>query len=426
MSDDFRRKLSKERNGFRTPAQQLNLTFFALRFLLDGWYQFTREHLEAQQNRNPQLFDAPKNAHRHLGADLEHEVMTSIPFEKLGVFLKRIWDKLYDQTGRILIEQENAELPFEFSNSVSFPLPFCELPDKHGRRLAIPHPSKPKFLINVLHELQTDLGKFNHFEILAPDGRPTTSPSDYRTIVKVGAPLTNHEDFLKPFSAFEKIVLRDLRNCIKRLDLEQIRALGVHENAAKTREDIEGEFKSTSRFIKSLRERLKEGSDFQQEAMEILEFSQEAWRKVYANRANYEKAIQIVMNESTDPVLRDSLSTCQSRSSDIWDSDQVLQLKSACKRSLHLAQYFCAIGHFQFHISERSISARATRLTWYDHTWKEACDGLKGLRITDLPFEFDSVFIENSNRIHPSLVQKFDRTLESFVPPQLCILAHAQ
>jgi hypothetical protein len=286
--------------------------FRAWSFIVHGWCKYDGDRSKVDGEPNDKL--------------------RAIQFDKLVCLVAGIWDELFRQATGVADDLGNS--------AITFPCPLAEMPGKHGRGRAVTYGGKaPMFATSLLYELQQD-GTMHLFEITPPKDDPNNA-GNYKTFIEPGVPITNRSEFLDGFTEEEKNALYDLENAIKRLGPGEIRALGTHENRAKTVEDIKREFSYTSITIGELltcKEEL-----FAEITQRIIEYADEACRKSAGNRVDYEKAWKRLDSELVETV-KEAFLRKHRPANEIWDNDEVGKLSNKAKKLLALARYLKALA----------------------------------------------------------------------------------
>ncbi len=301
---------------------QLERTCRALCYVLDGWcgYEGERKECPGEPTRG---------------------CLRAIYFDKLAMAVFRVWDQCFRESG-VAANAALSSTPPDTNKLVNHPCPLTETKGKHGRGLSRrdprndPRREAPLFVLEMLYQLQEE-GILHYFQISPPD----SSPRDYRTTVKAGYEVTNRDDFLASFGNLEVDILKELEGAFRHLGPSQIRALGTHESAFKTAEDIQKEFDDPERdgLWDQLLNSFLSGHDWSATAAALAEYSDEACRKSFRNRAEYTEGRTIVANELRTPILRNAFLRIQSPSEEIWDNDRI-------KEQANLARVFEALTSY--------------------------------------------------------------------------------
>lgn len=273
-------------------------------------------------------------------------LMTAIPFDKLVMIFSRIWDELFLETGAGL-KNKNPEMisAVEADSVVSFPVPFPELPGKHGPGRAVRRKSgAPQFLISVIYDL-TQEEILNYFDVRPPAAAPKT-PNDPRTTIEPAMAAAADALLLSDFSKTEREILENLATGLMHLGLEEIRALGTHRSLAKTNDDVRREFRYMNSHLDKIEECVNKGCAFAQSAAEVYEFAEEAFRKSTSNRSVYAFARNALLAEITNTLLRKAFLQCQDSPEMIWDNNVMAELSRRARHTRLRAEYLKRIGEW--------------------------------------------------------------------------------
>jgi hypothetical protein len=332
------------------------------------------------------------------------QVLTSIQFDKLALFLFRLWNAAHreDDVDRLPLHSESQES----KDRVTFPAPFHELPGKHGRGPArFDGKRKPIYITESLYALQNE-GLF-YFEITPPSDTPLDewqrqlgdgSPNDHRTTVAPGILVTSSSAFLQDLTSREIEILRDFAHAVRHLGASEIRAIGTHENRRKTVEDVVKEFNDMTPHVIETTARLKNGEPFYRHSQEMLEYADEAWRKAVDNREDYSSARQTMIKELADLDLRNLFESSQASPEQIWDHPMMAALAQKAKQARAVSQCVHAIGLFQ---RVPKTGPRQMRKQ-IEETWKEGIKGVQDTGVSELPLDLTSAFISNTTEISPN------------------------
>jgi len=367
--------LRKNREGI-----QRERTLRAVYLLLSGWCRF-------QDARNPVLAE-PRGQ------------MMAIPFDKLIMVFARFWDELFRRTGAKFKDKEPSSITEdEHKQAITFPVPFSELPGKHGAGRAVSGDDRPpEFLVSVLYRLREE-DLLPYFDITPPRDAPKT-PNDYRTTVEPALSSAADDALLEDFTECERGVLRDLGNAIKRLDAEEIRALGTHENFEKTAADVEREFRWMQRWVNEIEACINGGRTFLPAAQEALEYADEARRKSERNRGDYTKARSLVLAELSHENLKQVFGQCQKSDADIWDRPEMKELAKRARRVYARAHYVQCIAYFSVAEHQRGL-ARGGASPLEEVGAELAAEGIRGL-----PISLDKMLAGNGHAFLEGAKQK--------------------
>lgn len=357
---------------------RLERTFRVLCALLDGWCRYN-----GQRGQSGPFGDGP------LGA---------IEFDKFVNVIARIWGQL---SGRRLDGTKSGETQ-EGKVIVGFPFPLLELPGKHGRGRAIyDHHSPPDFIGTVLFKLQ-ELGILHYFNIVTHDSGDPGHPS---TLIETAIPIPNLKAFLDTFTEREIEVVQDLRQAMRVLTPEEIRALGTHENRRKTIEDIEREFRylvdggTLAKLIAALRS----GQPFVLEANELVDFTDEAWRKAAGNREAYENGRARLLSLLLDADVKAAVEVCQGRSEEIWreEDQELLALVQRASRAKTFGKYVKLVAVYS---SDQRLRSNPTAEE--GRKFSEAAVAARRHSIGSLPRTIAGLFISTSGHLRPEIVER--------------------
>lgn len=374
MGFDLLTLLRRDRDGV-----QCERTFRAVYLLLSAWCRF----------KDPQR---PTEGRGKLQA---------IPFDKLIMAFARFWNETFRRTGEKLKKKEPQTITDqEHQYAVTFPVPFPELPGKHGAGLAVRHDddSPPEFMVKVLYRLRQD-DILPYFDIVPPVDAPQ-EPNDYRTTIEPALSAAADDGLLEDFTQKEREVIRDLQNAFKRLTAEELRALGTHENFEKTAADIEREFRWMQNAVSEMHRCIRAGMPFHQAAQEVLEFADEACRKSERNRENYVNARNRVLAELNHADTKQAFEDCQASHVDIWDRNEMKQLAKRARCGYARARYLERIAHWASPAKQRSLSRNA------EAALAEAIAELTSAGIRGLPESLDHVFVGSSTVLQEAAKEK--------------------
>ncbi len=373
-------------------GKQIERSFRSLLFLLHGWCKYS-----GRQGAG--------------GGSEEGGILGAIYFDKLALFLYRIWNEIYQRTGANVLNKVDFLLPQEETELVTFPSPFKELRGKHGRGIAR-HDGKrkPIYLIQILYELQQN-NILHYFEITPHPEAPDVA-NDYRTTVGPAVPITSPENDFKDFTHLEFKTLMDLENSLKRLSAAQIRALGTHENYQKTLSDINKEFKDLEPHHRVVIERITKGNCFFDDSRELMEYCEEAWRKSTGNRNNYSDAYNIMLTEIKTHELRNAFLKRQSHPDQIWKKQDIIELSNKAGKFRAFAKYLHSISYYRNHIKERVVSSsKVTKM--FGYLWHESLVEMRRYGFKGLPNDINDIFIGSTNQIKHDVREKIVSALES-------------
>ena len=313
----------------------------------------------------------------------------------------RFWNEAFRRTGEKLKSKEPQTITDEeHQQAVTFPVPFPELPGKHGAGLAVRHgdDSPPEFMVKVLYRLRQD-GILPYFDIVPPADAPQ-EPNDYRTTIEPALSAAADDGLLEDFTLKEREIIAELQNAFKRLTAEEMRALGTHENFEKTAGDIEREFRWMQKVVKEMERCLNSGAPFHQAAQEVLEFADEACRKSERNRENYVNARNRVLAELNHPDTKQLFKECQASDGVIWDRDEMRQLAKRARCAFARAHYLERIAYWSGVVKQRSPSRNA------EAALAEAIAELTSAGIRGLPESLEQIFVGGSSVIQQAAKEK--------------------
>ena len=325
--------------------------------------------------------------------------MTAIPFDKLIVLFGRLWDELFRRTGDTMKNRDPRDIHEEEANQViSFPIPFEELPGKHGRGRAVrQRDGAPRFMVSVLYALaQEDL--LSYFDVQPPRDSPDIA-NDPRTTIEPSLAAAADTALLAEFTKEEQAVLWDLANAVKRLGLEEIRALGTHENFEKTAQDIEREFRYMIPHIAKIKECIQAGVPFDKPALEVMECAEEAYRKSEGNKQRYDFAWRAFQKELTHPTLKEAFLYCQRSATEIWGQSRMKDLVKQSRAAYIRAKYLNQIGRWS---ADRRRPPRAED----EEEVSELVQKLKRIGVDNLPVTPSKIFVDESDAVLPTIKQK--------------------
>lgn len=392
---------------FNCKGVQFARYFRALVYLLHEWSKY--------KGRRAPLCEVEDKKDKQADAKLR-----VIYFDKLAMFLFRIWDKLHEANRSEILEILEDSKPVDISNLVTFRPPLHEIPGKHGsgpgrRRVN----RKPIFLIEILWDLQRD-HLLHYFEIKPPQNDPD-NPQNHKTTVAHAIPIPDADKFLNGFTQCEINILKDLANCLKRLGPGEIRALGTHQNNQKTCADTKREFEYIERDKHRLKviNCLRSNNCFFEDAKEMLEYADEAYRKSKGNIDDYKNAHETMSSEIADIKLQTAFNKCQFSSEHIWGTNDMEKLAQKSEKMLYFCRYLYALAYYRKNPAHRKyLETNGRRLPkgvgkYYYH-YHEGIKGMEKCGIIRFPISINSVFKENRTEIivpkyHDLLIE----TLES-------------
>lgn len=349
-------------------AFQFERILRGLCFILDEWCRYT-------------------GARKPLYGETDSSSLGVIYFDKLALLVFRLWNGIFEQhkpkiwSDAILTEADVQRL-------VTFPSPFIELPGKHGRGPArLADSSPPEYIVGSLYALQQE--GIPYFEITLPD--LTASPNDHRSTIRAGLH-SNSSEFLAGFTAREIEVLTDIAHAVRRLGASEIRALGTHENHRKTVEDINKEFRDMEHSRRALIEMLEGDKPLTRECDNLLEYADEAWRKSFENRRDYEDAFNIMLQELNDVELRTVFSKCQSPKALIWDETDMPVLVKRAGIARAGALYLKGISLYQSDPTKHSSQSKSNAAKRFRAIWKDAVEATHQHCNGRLPGAIEDVF----------------------------------
>jgi len=307
-------------------------------YLLSGWYGYAPEREKQRQKRESRRNVAAKPIHLTPEGKL-----TAIQFDKFVMLAARVWDEVFANTGKLLLDRIDIAVDKEIDDAVTFPCPFIELPGKHGPGRAIRRPKgRAEFVISVLLKLQQE-ELLPYFDVVLPKTN-SAGATDPRTTVEPAVPLAMSDEFIADFTAREKRVLFELNHAIRTLSASGIRALGTHTTLRKTEEDIQREFDWVKRQVDLIIDALESSEPFDAPAQEMVEFADEACRKSFRNRYDYRDGLNRLHAELTDPELKTAVRNCHAAPEDIWDAAAIKRQSTRATRMSALAQYVRSVA----------------------------------------------------------------------------------
>jgi hypothetical protein len=357
MGFDLLALLRKNREGV-----QHERTLRAIYVLLSGWCRF----------KNPQkasLVEPPGK-------------LQAIPFDKLVMLYARLWDELFRRTGAKFKNRASSITEEENKQAITFPVPYKELPGKHGPGRAVcSHDQKPEFIVSIIHRLKEE-DILPYFDVSPPVGSPA---NDYRTTIAPALSSASDDTLIEDYTEYEREVLRDLNNALKRLDDEEIRALGTHENFTKTSDDVQREFNWMQKWLGATEANIKAGKPFHKAMREVLEYTDEASRKSERNRKDYARARQLFEAELSHALLKEVFLDCQRPPEEIWDRNEMKTLAQRARRAYAVAHYLERVAHLydsgQNHTQQDNL------------TLQEVSNALKTQNIHEMPDSIDQIFV---------------------------------
>jgi hypothetical protein len=317
--------------------------------------------------------------------------LRAIPFDKLIMIFGRSWDEMFSRTGANFKTRDPSSITEqEHQQAVTFPVPFAELPGKHGAGRAVNGNNRPpEFLVSVLYRLrQEDI--LPYFDIFPPPEAPNKA-NDYRTTIEPALSSASDDTLLEDFTAKEREALRDLINALKRLRVEEMRALGTHQDFEKTVADIKREFRWMQSWIDEVAQNLKAGRAFLIAAQEVLEYADEACRKSERNRFDYAKARDIVKAELTQPEVKRAFLDCQKSPEEIWERDEMKDLARHARRAHAQAHYLERIAYWS------ELNRQHSSLHNWENALEEVSAQLKREDIHGLPNSLDQVLVKHDS-----------------------------
>ena len=349
-------------------------------YLLDAWCSFT----------------GPRK--KWYGDDIRG-ALPIIEFEKLAIFISRIWNKLH----KIKSDKEIG---------ISFNFPYEEMPGKHGYSLAKSnwkHNGEPGYLSDILIEQQKNkLSLCIRFDI------PKEKKDFYKTRVSAAIKIPREDILFDTLNEFEKEVLRDLHNSIKRLGVNQIRALGTHDSRERALKDVRYEAVKWKSIVNPVLTLLKmqyddnKASLLEDKAQEMLEYADEAWRKSSHNCNDYEDAMKIMLQEITHKLLKDAFNRCQKTKDDIWKHEEMHNLAHDASIALAISKYIRGISYFRRRPEDMNKTNR--RAKKYLYQINEGINMLKELQLESLP-PGSNVFESGNREVKSEILLKINNTV---------------
>jgi hypothetical protein len=314
---------SQIREG-RTGAQ-LELSFRVFRFVLSGWCQYQQA-----------------------------SYLRAVDFDKLSLFVARIWDKMFRRTGGQSARDDPDNIPAEVeAKLVRFPFPFSVARGIHGPGLCLFDPNTgPIYLTELLYQLQ-EL-RINHYLYVEPPGG-TGNPRSIKTRVSPGG-AHPPDEFLRHFTPTERKLMDDLNNALKRFSDSEIYVLGTHYSCQATIDDVKFEFNKLKESYSIVIESIKQGSSFLEHSCRIDEFSQEACRKSCENKTKYTDVYNRMLREmGHDPELADIFASCQAHPDQLWDPQRMQPLVECSYKTEALSCYLHCISYCQDYVAAKGL-----------------------------------------------------------------------
>jgi len=396
--------------------------FYALFFLLHEWTTF---HLQLP------IIPAKTADPIEPGGALK-----SVPFDKMALFLHRIWTNIFKKTGKkvsspvLKVPSIGWEPPRNDPEMVTFPCPFKEFRGKHGRGLGLQYDPDLKYLTEIIFNLNNELTKYGivWIDIKPPAEEPVVptdslatmepakepaDPGDPRTLVKPGRHLPNPMEFLKAagFTWLEVEILKDLGNAVKRLNSSQVKCIGTHDNFREAIADIEKEFRDLEEHRQALVEKLQNNEEFHYNLYKMKGFIEEALRKSKGNRRDYEIAYSTLSREvSSNPTLNAAFHECQSQPEIIWDNERIRNLAIKSEKGWSLTRYLCAIDSLKRDVSLRKLTPRSKNL---HDDWQNIVSELKRCSFTGFCQDIHEIFEGETQNIKPAVRHYLIKQLET-------------
>lgn len=333
----------------------------------------------------------------------EKKGLSVIAFDKLAVFSYRVWNAVYT------INNGGAR-PIQNADNITFPFPFHVITGKHGRGLALPKWSEdgyPGFLPTILYKLQQDGITKNYVKF---DGEP----NNYETIVYPGiADPPDSKIFFQNMTSYEKDVLNDLQNALKRLNNHEIRVLGTHHEKEATIDDIDKLFKKWGIFRDKVTSKLGALSKVEEPvvlgaAREMVWHAEEAWRKSTDNRDTYKEAYSIVHRELIHPELKKAFTLSHCAEQDIWNCRELNILGEHSAKALAVSKYILGIVHFSYHAEYR----KSVRKNEYHRNFEEGLQFLRRDTKINLPDVEKSFLSESSRELRADVLTEIKKFCE--------------
>lgn len=367
---------------------QLERTFRALSFILHGWLTY--------KGRGKSIYKRDEKSKDSIKS------MPVISFEKLALFCSRIWKTMF--------QFEEAK-KMKDSVTITFPFPFQEIPAKHGRRLMrFDAENNPLFITEILYILQKE-DIIHYFTVNVPSEDPD-NPNNYKTTVAHPFPIINRKEFLKNFTPLEIEILEDLENSLRRLNAEQIRALGTHENNKKTISDVKKEFRGMNFYTPDVINCLNRGECFFNSSYEMMTYADEAWRKSIYNKKDYEDACRLMIIEIKKPNLQKAFRECQWSNERIWGNDQEIDdLAQKAKKAKAFTKFLNTCSYYRNHTAERT-SKKSREARMYSYMWDESLKELNQYGFRELHYISD-IFTGSTSKIKSEITDWMIRGLET-------------
>jgi hypothetical protein len=335
-----------------------------------------------------------KGDRKPLYGKVDNGVLYSIPFEKLGLFWCRLWGQLWKLNGAR--DQRNREPSITAATTplVTCPPPFLIERAKHGKRpQRYDGMDAPTPLIDILYN-QQELG-IRLFDIHPFMVNGKACPSHYKTEVHAVIPYEVRETLIRDFNETERRLIEEIDEIVRHLGVTQIRALGTHESLQETMRDIQFEYDKMRPLVPAAVSKIRQNQSFIEDAREILEFVDEAYKKSHKNRNEYEWAHNRFLTDLKHPLLKQAFNDCQEPAGTIWDNVQIGALASQSERDFSIAKCLIAIAYFAEHAQERD-QVRSTDAREMEHHWKEGVIGLTKYGILNIPSVLKNVYEDDT------------------------------
>ena len=290
--------------------KQLEHVFSAVSSILDRWCEFGK--LKNSKDESPR---------KRIYGRCDNGCLTPIEFDKLINVICRIWAEMFKSRGPKDISGVNSLEQAELDKVVRFRPPTEEVPGKHGPGMArlIPESEDPRYVTQMLIRLSIeeeipyitlskngDSRKSGGPRGLSPK-RPTTTVevNEYKDYVIPGIAALDQARFWRGFTVAERSLIASLSDAIKHLGPSEIRALGTHKSQNETVKEVRREIIWAIKVIEEMVCDLNSSSVIAIDvAQRFRSFSDEAARKAYKNRAEYEQAHVIMLRELGDSYIK--------------------------------------------------------------------------------------------------------------------------
>jgi hypothetical protein len=332
----------------------------------------------------------------------DNGVLYSIPFEKLGLFWCRLWEQLWKLNGT---RDQGNRIPaasLETAPRITCPPPFIIERAKHGKRpQRYDGVDNPTPLIEILYN-QQELGMHSLFDIRPYMVNGKACPSHYKTEVHAVMPYEVRESLIKDFNETERKLIEEIDEIVRHLGVLEIRALGTHESSQETMRDIQFEYEKMRPIVLAAISKIEQDQPFTDDAQEILEFVDEAYKKSHKNQVGYAGAHDRFLTDLKTPLLRQAFENCQESAADIWKNSQIEALASVSERDQSISKCMTAIAYFAAHALERN-QARSTESKEMEHHWNEGLSGLRKYKILTIPTVMSDIYKGDSHNLKPEV-----------------------